>query len=57
MTEYHTQYDGSLILDENGEPIPKTVCICAAWEPSECCCGAWDDVDSDSWYGESEDEG
>ena len=23
----------------------KRVCICAAYESSECCCGAWDDFD------------
>lgn len=52
MIEYHTQDDGSLMLDENGEPIPKTICICAAREPMECVCGAWDDVDLDTWYGD-----
>jgi len=41
--------DGNLIgaeyvLDEDGERIPKTVCMCHAFEPNECCCGAWDDV-------------
>lgn len=24
-------------------------CYCAAFEPNECICGAWDDV-RDSWY-------
>ena len=24
-------------------------CYCAAFEPNECMCGAWDDV-RDSWY-------
>lgn len=51
--EYHTRdyYDEEgnivrteLILDCDGEPIPKSVCLCHAYEPNECCCGAWDDV-------------
>lgn len=48
--EYHRDYDGNIILDENGEPIPLSICICAAWEPNECVCGAWDDVDINEWY-------
>lgn len=39
--EYHAE-DGEPILDENGEPIPKHICICAAHNAYECCCGAWD---------------
>lgn len=39
---YHVDYDGKLILDEGGEPIPKTICLCAAHSSNECCCGAWD---------------
>lgn len=55
--EYHAQYtawdeaaedwdlsSAQLILDENANPIPATVCLCSAYEPSECVCGAWDDV-------------
>lgn len=49
MTDYHKDSDGNILLDENGEPIPTTICICAAWEPSECCCGAWNNVYND-WY-------
>lgn len=25
------------------------VCICSAWEVSECCCGAWDNVELGDW--------
>lgn len=28
-------------------------CFCAAFEPNECICGAWDDV-RDSWYDNEE---
>ena len=28
-------------------------CYCAAFEPNECICGAWDDV-RDSWYDNEE---
>lgn len=24
-------------------------CYCCAHEPSECCCGAWDDIEEE-WY-------
>ena len=50
---YHAQtvYDDDgnvigeeLILDEDGRPIPAKICLCHAYEPNECCCGAWDDV-------------
>ena len=36
-----------LVLAEDGEPIPKPVCICAAHNDSECCCGAWSGVYDD----------
>ena len=34
-----------LITDCNGDPYPKSVCICAAHNGSECCCGAYDNRD------------
>lgn len=30
------------VTDEEGYPIPKHICICAAHSWSECCCGAFD---------------
>jgi len=36
-----------LILDEEGKVIPSNICLCAARAPSECACGAWDDVIDD----------
>lgn len=30
-------------------------CQCSAFEPNECICGAWDDVDVDEWYSFEED--
>jgi hypothetical protein len=48
--EFHTDLDGNLILDEDGNPVEKSICICGAWEPTECACGAWDDVNLDEWY-------
>jgi hypothetical protein len=33
-----------LILREDGEPIPKNICICAAHAYDTCICGAWDGV-------------
>lgn len=48
--EYHAYLD---ILDDgyesvvlitynDGDPIPTYVCICAAYDVTECVCGAWD---------------
>ncbi len=42
-------YDGSLILDDDGEPIPKTICICHAYNKFSCVCGAWDLDDDDEF--------
>jgi hypothetical protein len=42
--EYHKNSDGEYVLDEEGDKIPITTCLCHAFEPSECCCGAWDDI-------------
>ena len=41
-----------LILDESGDPISAKTCICHAFEPNECICGAWDDVNPSDWYDE-----
>ena len=41
-----------LILDESGDPISAKTCICHAFEPNECICGAWDDVRPSDWYDE-----
>ena len=32
------------ILDEDGEMIPASICLCYAFEPGECCCAttAWE---------------
>ena len=30
--------DTILILDEDGEMIPASICLCHAYEPSECVC-------------------
>ena len=38
---FHKNKDGSLFLDEEGKPVPLTICICYAREPNECICGAW----------------
>lgn len=43
---YHTgssiDEENSPLLDENGDPIPKHICLCCAYSPNECICGAWD---------------
>lgn len=36
----------------NGTGKVEDGCHCYAREPFECCCGGWDDVDIDEWYGE-----
>jgi len=30
------------LLDEHGDMIPASICICHAWSANECSCGAWD---------------
>lgn len=45
-----TEYD-CLTCEGTGEVGDE--CFCSAYEPSECCCGAWDDV-YDEWYGYEE---
>lgn len=30
-------------------------CQCSAYEPLECICGAWNDIDLDEWYSYEED--
>jgi hypothetical protein len=57
---YHAQfdrYDDELgkwvdpvpILEENGDLIPLSICICFAYESSECCCNttSWINYDYD----------
>ena len=54
--------EGSIIFEEGEPPEPCDLCegtghiedgcYCAAREPFECCCGGWDDVDLDEWYGD-----
>lgn len=42
--------DPPIMCDEcngNGE---LEECQCCAYEPSECICGAWDDIDLNKWY-------
>lgn len=49
---YHAQeIDGGLefILDEDGDLIPSSACLCYAHEWSECCCGC------DSWGDDYDD--
>lgn len=48
MTEEEEIEFMETVLDEDGEPIPKTVCLCSAYSSSECCCGAWDGTYD--WY-------
>lgn len=42
MRTHHLNWDRSLVLDENDNPIPLHICVCFAHSSSECCCGAWD---------------
>ena len=61
---YHAQdiydeYDENVIdtvpfVDEDGELIPASVCLCYAFEPGECCCATtawegWRYDDEDYW--------
>ena len=33
-----------VVEDENGNPIPKTICLCSAYNEFECVCGAWSGI-------------
>lgn len=53
-TEGENVIDTIPILDEAGEMIPASVCLCHAYDPSECCCAttAWENwkyYDEDYW--------
>lgn len=43
---------GEYILDEQGNKIPSSVCLCFARYPTECCCGctSWTEDDYDDYY-------
>ena len=50
--------DTRVVTDEDchichGTGEVKDYCFCAAFEPNECMCGAWDDV-RDIWYDNEE---
>ena len=60
IEKFHTRevfsYDSGtprreLILDETGKPIPLSICLCFAYEPSECCCDttSWDNYMYDEY--------
>lgn len=36
--------------DCNGAVEVEDVCYCHAYEPNECCCGAWSPEDTENWY-------
>ena len=38
--------------DLENNKLDANFCTCGAYEPDECSCGAWDDVDRDKWYEE-----
>lgn len=47
---FHATIDGELYLDSDGKRVPKYICLCHAYEASECICGAWDYGLPDSYY-------
>jgi hypothetical protein len=46
------------ILDEDGEMIPASICLCYAFEPGECCCAttAWENYRYDDYDMEDGDD-
>lgn len=65
---YHAQYrlneegadyseESEFILDENGDLIPITACLCHAHEPGECCCAttSWEDYRYDDYEDDYDD--
>ena len=53
---YHAQQNEAggwdFILDDDGDLIPASACICHAHEPGECCCAttSFDDYEYDDDY-------
>jgi hypothetical protein len=50
---------GEYILDEQGNKIPSTACLCFAKYSTECCCGctSWTEDDYEDWCDyDSEDD-
>lgn len=44
---HYDDYNRRYYRDENGDKIPEYICLCAAHEPSECCCDCkWDLLES-----------
>lgn len=39
--DYRVDFEGDILLDEDGDPIPIHICICHAHSDDECICGAW----------------
>ena len=44
--------DTTPILDDDGDMIPANICLCYAYEPSECCCAttAWKNWNYEEYY-------
>ena len=48
---HYDDYYNKFILDEHGDKIPTTICLCNAYEPGECCCACdWSDYRYDEDY-------
>ena len=47
---YHLDDEYNLLIDKDGLPTPKYVCLCAARSVYECACGAWDTPIPDEDY-------
>ena len=52
--DYENVVDTIPILDENGALIEASICLCHAYEPSECCCGctSWGDYRYEDYWEE-----
>lgn len=53
-SNHSSSYEVTYYLDENGDMIPASYCLCYAHEPSECCCATtawegWEYDDEEYW--------
>lgn len=44
---HYDDYNRRYYRDKNGNKIEESICLCAAHEPSECCCDCTSWVDQD----------
>ena len=60
---HYDDFNRKYYRNEDGSKVPEVICMCAAHEPSECCCDctswdctSWDNYREDQYYKYYEDK-